>query len=158
MTIPKNQARDVTAESIKQKLESMGMGSASMDIYICIYPIDGNGGRLMCYPYNTGYNSTCSDILELLPGMTFVSSHAEDVYKIAPEHIADSYEMYLQWSEEGGAPCGLKVPRGGCNGTVIATHNFTTENDIYKTNENDGAFCEYTKLQFRTAKYKEYSE
>ena len=131
VTIPKNQARDVTAESIKQKLESMGMGGASMAIYLCIYPINGNGGRLMCYPYNTGYNSTCSDILELLPGMTFVSSHAEDVYKIAPERIADSYEMYLQWSEEGGAGCDLEITRGNCDGEVVVEYEFDAENGVY---------------------------
>ena len=139
VTIPKGQARDVTAESIKQKLEEAGMSGASMAIYLCIYPIDGEGGRLMCYPYNTGYNSTCNDILSLLPGMTFVSSHAENVYEITADNIADSYNMYLQWSEVDGAPCGLKVTRGGCNGTVIATHNFTTENDIYLFDERSAS-------------------
>ena len=135
VTIPKGQARDVTAESIKQKLEEAGMLSGSMGIYLCIYPIDGEGGRLICYPYNTGYNSTCNDILSLLPGMTFVSSHAENVYEITSDNIADSYNMYLQWSEVGGAPCGLQITRGSCNGTVIAEHNFTTENDIYLFDE-----------------------
>ena len=135
VTIPKGQARDVTAESIKQKLEEAGIASGSMAIFLCVYPIDGEGGRLMCYPYNTGYNSTCNDILSLLPGMTFVSSHAENVYEITADNIADSYNMYLQWSEEGGAPCELQITRGSCNGTVIATYNFTTENDIYLFDE-----------------------
>ncbi len=131
VVIPKGQARDVTAESINQKLEEMGMTGSSMGIYLCIHPIDGTGGRLMCLPYNTGYNSTCSDILSLLPGMTFVSSHAETVYEITPDNIADSYAMYLQWNEEGGAPCELSITRGSCNGAVVAEHSFTAEDDIY---------------------------
>ena len=52
VTIPKNQARDVTAETIKQKLEEANMSAPSIVLYICIYPVDGTGGRLMCYPYN----------------------------------------------------------------------------------------------------------
>ncbi len=131
VVIPKGQARDVTAESVKQKLESSNMYVENMVIYVCVYPIDGNGGRLMCLPYNTGYNSTCNDILSLLPGMTFVSSHAETVYEITPDNIANSYAMYLQWNEEGGAPCGLKITRGNCNGAVVAEHSFTAEDDIY---------------------------
>ena len=131
VVIPKNQARDVTAETIEQKLKEAGMSSGSMLLYICVYPVGGTGGRLMCYPYNTGYNSTCGDILELLPGMTFVSSHAEDVYKIAPEHIADSYEMYLQWSEEGGADCSLEITRGSCDGEVVVEYEFDAENGVY---------------------------
>ena len=131
VVIPKNQARDVSAESIKQKLESMGMSGSSMAIFLCIYPVGGVGGRLMCYPYNTGYNSTCSDILSLLPGMTFVSSQTENVYEIMSENIADSYAMYLQWSEENGAGCDLEITRGNCEGEVIAEYSFTAEGDVF---------------------------
>lgn len=128
VTIPKGQARDVTAESIKQKLESMGVGSTSMgSIYLCIYPIDGAGGRLMCYPYNTGYNSTCNDILSLLPGMTFVSSHAENVYEITPENIVDSYAMYMQCD----IACQFSISRGSCDGATIAEFDFSAEQPIY---------------------------
>ena len=131
VTIPKGQARDVSAESIKNKLESMGVGGASMAIYLCIYPVDGEGGRLMCLPYNTGYNSTCNDILELLPGMTFVSSHAETVYEITAKNISESCEMYLKWSEEGGASCDVEITRGNCNGDVVATHTFAAKKTTY---------------------------
>lgn len=131
VVIPKNQARDVTAETIKQKLEEAGMSTANMAIRICIYPVGGNGGRLICYPYNTGYNSTCNDILTLLPGMTFVSSHAEDVYEILPENIVDSYAMYLQWSEGNAAACSLSITRGSCSGAVVAEHSFGAESDIF---------------------------
>ncbi len=131
VVIPKNQARDVTAESIKQKLEEAGMSAANMALYICVYPVGGEGGRLMCYPYNTGYNSTCSDVLSLLPGMTFVSSHAEDVYEISSENIADSYAMYLQWSEESDGLCNLSITRGSCNGEVVAEFDFVVGNSLF---------------------------
>lgn len=127
VTIPKGQARDVTAESIKQKLEEAGYGGMSMTIYLCIYPVGGTGGRLMCYPYNMGYNSTCNDILALLPGMTFVSSHAEDVYELLPENIADSYAMYM----ECDMACRMEITRGACDGEPIVEYDFTTEESRY---------------------------
>ena len=131
VVIPKNQARDVTAESIKQKLDDAGMLSGNIAISICIYPVGGTGGRLMCYPYNTGYNSTCSDILALLPGMTFVSSHAQDVYEILPENISDSYEMYLQWGGDKGVSCQLSITRGSCDGAVVAEYDFEDGNSLF---------------------------
>ena len=127
VVIPKNQARDVTAETIKQKLEEAGFETITMALRICIYPVGGNGGRLMCYPYNTGYNSTCNDILSLLLGMTFVSSHANDVYEITADNIADSYAMYLQCD----VACQLAITRGSCEGEVIAEYNFIDENSLF---------------------------
>ena len=127
VVIPKNQARDVTAETIKQKLEEAGFETITMALRICIYPVGGNGGRLMCYPYNTGYNSTCNDILSFLPGMTFVSSQAQNVYELLPENIADSYAMYVQCNE----PCQLAITRGSCNGETIAEYNFIDENSLF---------------------------
>ncbi len=131
VTIPKNQARDVTAETINQKLEEAGVSITSMALYLCIYPVGGTGGRLMCYPYNTGHNSTCEDILSLLPGMTFVSSHENDVYEITSSSIPSSYAMYLQWNEENNLPCHLSITRGECNGTIIAEYDFVDENSRY---------------------------
>lgn len=131
VTIPKNQARDVTAETINQKLEEAGVSITSMALYLCIYPVGGTGGRLMCYPYNTGHNSTCEDMLSLLPGMTFVSSHENDVYEITSSSIPSSYAMYLQWNEENNLPCHLSITRGECNGTIIAEYDFVDENSRY---------------------------
>lgn len=131
VTIPKNQARDVTAETINQKLEEAGVSITSMALYLCIYPVGGTGGRLMCYPYNTGHNSTCEDILSLLPGMTFVSSHENDVYEITSSSIPSSYAMYLQWNEDSNLPCHLSITRGECNGTIIAEYDFVDENSRY---------------------------
>ena len=131
VVIPKNQARDVTAETINKKLEEAGMSAMNMTLYICIYPVGGEGGRLMCYPYNTGHNSTCNDILPLLPGMTFVSSHAQDVYEISYENIADSYTMYLQWSGDNGAACRLEVTRGSCDGAVVAEYDFVSGSNLF---------------------------
>jgi len=127
VVIPKNQARDVTAETIKQKLEDMGVSVGNMTLRVCIYPVGGSGGRLMCYPYNTGYNSTCDDILSLLPGMTFVSSHANDVYEITADNIADSYTMYLQCDVD----CQLAITRGSCDGETIAEYDFTAEDGLF---------------------------
>ena len=129
VVIPKNQARDVTSESLKQKLEDMGVDvdKTSVNLFVCIYPVGGSGGRLMCYPYNAGYNSTCDDILSLLPGMTFVSSHANDVYEITADNIADSYTMYLQCDVD----CQLAITRGSCDGETIAEYDFTAEDGLF---------------------------
>ena len=130
VVIKKNQVRDVAAESIKQKLEDAGMSAINMGLRVCIYPVDsGNGGRLICMPYNTGYESTCNDILSLLPNMTFVSSHANDVYEITPENITTTYCMYMKWKEANNSPCHMKVTRGSCDGAVVAEHDFEAGDD-----------------------------
>lgn len=125
--VPKNQTRDMDHQDILDKLEQNGMsGDANMVIYVLFYPTEeGADCRLMCYPYNTGPNSTTDDPLPVLVGMTYVSSHAYDVYELQAEHIPASCALYTTWSEPTNLPCQLQITRGSATGEVVAEHSFT---------------------------------
>ena len=128
-TVSKNQTRDLDHQTILDKLEENGAStSTNATIYVLFYPVEeGADCRLMCYPYNTGPNSTAADPLPVLIGMTYVSSHANDVYELKAEDIPASYALYTQWKEENLAPCHLKVTRGSAAGQVVAEHDFLSE-------------------------------
>ena len=124
--VPKNQTRDMDHQDILDKLEQNGMsGDANMVIYVLFYPTEeGADCRLMCYPYNTGPNSTPEAPLPVLVGMTYVSSHAYDVYELQPEHIPASCALFTQWNDANNYSCHLRITRGSTNGTVVAEHDF----------------------------------
>ena len=133
-TVSKNQTRDLDHQTILDKLEQNGASTATnTTIYVLFYPLEeGADCRLMCYPYNTGPNSTAADPLPVLIGMTYVSSHANDVYELKAEAIPTTYALYTQWKEENNAPCNLKVKRGSANGPVVAEHDFlSAETNFY---------------------------
>ena len=133
-TVSQNQTRDLDHQTILDKLEQNGASSsANTAIYVLFYPLEeGADCRLMCYPYNTGPNSTAVDPLPVLIGMTYVSSHANDVYELKAEAIPTTYALYTQWKEENNAPCNLKVTRGSANGPVVAEHDFlSAETNFY---------------------------
>ena len=125
--VPKNQTRDLDKQTIQDKFEQNG-GSLGMNMVIRVlfYPTEpGADCRLMCYPYNTGPNSTADDPLPVLVGMTYVSSHAYDVYELHAEHIPASCALYTTWSEPTNLPCQLQITRGSATGEVVAEHSFT---------------------------------
>lgn len=133
-TVPKNQTRDLDHETILAKLEQNGVGAGSlnMTIRVVFYPVTGGADcRLMCYPYNTGPNSTMEAPLPLLVGMTYVSSHAYDVYELKAENIPASCLLYTQWTSENDAPCYMYITRGSVDGDVVAEHDFLSATSYY---------------------------
>ena len=130
--VPKNQTRDMDHQAILDKMEQYGGAGASMVIYVLFYPIEeGADCRLMCYPYNSGPNSTPEDPLPVLVGMTFVSSHAYDVYELTADHIPASCALFTQWQEANNSPCHLTITRGSADGEVIAEYDFLQPTDYY---------------------------
>ena len=98
--VSSNQARDITADAINQKLQENGMTEApEMGIRVRIAPAEqGKSSRFICTPYNQGPASTCDDCLPLLPNMVFVSSHDGDVYEIDPQQIPNDAEtVNIEW-------------------------------------------------------------
>ena len=124
--VPKNQTRDLDKQTIQEKFEQNG-GSLGMNmaIRVLFYPTEpGAECRLMCYPYNTGPNSTPEAPLPVLVGMTYVSSHAYDVYELQPDRIPASCALFTQWNDANNSSCHLRITRGSTNGTVVAEHDF----------------------------------
>ena len=131
--VPKNQTRDMDHQTILDKLEQNGVSGLNAAIYVLFYPVeDGADCRLMCYPYNTGPNSTAADPLPMLVDMTYVSSHGYDVYELRAEDIPASCLLYTQWSEENNSPCYMFVTRGNAeNGEVVAEHDFVSATSYF---------------------------
>jgi len=116
--IKQNRAFEIDGETLQQKLAENGQSNANMAIYVCIHPAEeGKSSRVLCYPYGQGPASTCEDILPIVPAMTFVSSHPEDVYELPTTIMPEKGEMRVEWFNHTGA-CLLKVTRGTCDGEV----------------------------------------
>ena len=130
--VPKNQTRDMDHQSILDKMAQNGGTGANMTIYVLFYPtIEGADCRLMCYPYNQGPNSTPEAPLPMLVGMTYVSSHAYDVYELKAESIPASRRLYTQWNEPSNLSCHLRITRGTVDGETIAEYDFLDATDYY---------------------------
>ena len=130
--VPKNQTRDMDHEYILDKMAQNGGSGANMVIYVLFYPtVEGADCRLMCYPYNQGPNSTPEAPLPMLVGMTYVSSHAYDVYELKAESIPASRRLYTRWTEPSNLSCHLRITRGSVNGETIAEHDFLSAEDYY---------------------------
>ncbi len=131
VTVPKNQARDITADAIKQKIAEAGFTEMEIPIYLCIHPLGGAGGRFLCTPYNSGPHSTCADPLPLLRSMTFVTSHTNDVYKIANASMPEDSTISVKWTEEANMPCHLTITRGACDGSVVTEYDYLESDTHY---------------------------
>ena len=133
----KNQTNTVNSQTIKEKLDEMGLGNLNQRFYICISPVNGLGGRLIASAPDKGFPSTCADPLRLFPGMSFLSTDVESVYVIDPSDIEADVDLVIQWVGDNNAPCQLTVTRGACNGTVIEQINITDNNQIFRLSARD---------------------
>ena len=117
--IAHNRAFEIDGASLSDKLAENGQSNANMAIYVCIYPKEeGIPSRVLCYPYGQGPASTCDDILPIVPGMTFVSSHTNDVYELEATTIPENGDLEVEWFNYTGN-CSLTISRGNCNGTKV---------------------------------------
>ena len=132
-----NQTNTVNSQTIKEKLDEMGLGNLNQRFYICISPVNGLGGRLIASAPDKGFPSTCADPLRLFPGMSFLSTDVESVYIIDPSDIEADIDLVIQWVGDNNAPCQLTVTRGACNGTVVEQINITDNNQIFRLSARD---------------------
>ena len=133
----KNQTNTVNSQTIKEKLDEMGLDNLNQRFYICISPVNGLGGRLIASALDKGFPSTCADPLRIFPGMSFLSTDVESVYVIDPSDIEADIDLVIQWVGDNNAPCQLTVTRGACNGTVIEQINITDNNQIFRLSARD---------------------
>lgn len=141
-----NNVWDIDEATIAKKLEEAGVTTA---VRMCIYPLEEGGeARLFCNPYNVGPHSTCEDILPVVPGMTFVSSHKDDVYVLRSQDIPSNGTLLVNWFKNSGAACRLTIKRGTCDGSVIAQVDLASAYEISREWLNLG---EDLYLQFNHA-------
>lgn len=141
-----NNVWDIDEATIAKKLEEAGVITA---VRMCIYPLEeGKEARLFCNPYNVGPHSTCEDILPVVPGMTFVSSHKDDVYVLRSQDIPSNGTLLVNWFKNSGAACQLTIKRGTCDGPMIAQVDLASAYEISREWLNLG---EDLYLQFNHA-------
>lgn len=121
-TFAQNQARDVdgdkVVEKMTEKLAEYGMSyDENMSVYFRISPVGKGTARLLCYAYNEGPASTCSDVLPLLMSMTFVSSHPNDVYQLSADQLPDTNGVSVHWDSD--VNCTLSISRGSCTAATV---------------------------------------
>lgn len=121
-TFAQNQARDVdgdkVVEKMTEKLAEYGMSyDENMSVYFRISPVGKGTARLLCYAYNEGPASTCSDVLPLLMSMTFVSSHPNDVYQLSADQLPDTNGVSVHWDSD--VNCTLSISRGSCTAAAV---------------------------------------
>ena len=133
----KNQTNTVNSQTIKEKLDEMGLDNLNQRFYICISPVNGLGGRLIASALDKGFPSTCADPLRIFPDMSFLSTDVESAYVIDPSDIEADIDLVIQWVGDNNAPCQLTVTRGACNGTVIEQINITDNNQIFRLSARD---------------------
>lgn len=123
-TVGSNQMREKSVDEINKKLDEMGglaelMGSV-LTPHIRVYPHKKGSGHVYCYPYNQGPHSTCDSLLPVRTSMTYISSHADDVYELEPKTMPTSGKLFVHWKEKDNQPCTMEIA-STCDGTALAT-------------------------------------
>lgn len=107
MTVGANRMHEMDVTEINSKLEEMGdmaeLMSQALTPRIKVYP-NGGTGTVYCYPYDQGPWSTCSDILPVIPRMTYVCDQATEVYELKPSRIASTGKGFIQWKQKRNQP------------------------------------------------------
>lgn len=121
MTVGKDRMKEMDATEINQKIDaSEKIGDALQGLIprIRVYPsTPGRSGRVLCYPYNKGPHSTCTDILPVVNGMTYVRNENEDIYELS--QTTGRKQMAIRWKQDTDRPCQVYITRDSCNGTQV---------------------------------------
>ena len=125
MTVGRNQMRDVDAEFINKKISEAGdqfAGSiSSLTPHMRVFPNKKNGsGRVYCYPYDQGPESTCEDPMELRPGMTYVCEKQENVYQLKDYTLLPATgKALVHWKQKKNQPCEMWLTLDSCTGKEV---------------------------------------
>lgn len=122
MTVGKDRMKELDATEINEKIEAAGqigeILTQTVNPYIRVYPnLRGDTGRVFCFPYNQGPQSTCEDILPVVNYMTYVRNEREDVYELPKTTVRK--QMGFRWKQAAEEDCQLYITRDSCNGELI---------------------------------------
>lgn len=116
-------------------LNKIGAGAltalASIPLHVRVSQAEGTYGRLIVMPYEKGPHSTCDDPLPAVFGLSYVISDPDNVYALLPTTSISSKGQMLRWVCERGASAEVSIRRGGCNGSVVASHTFTDSTHVW---------------------------
>ena len=134
MTVGANQMREMDIATINRKLDEMGdmaeLLSQALTPRIKVYP-NGGTGTVYCYPYNQGPVSTCSDLLPVIPRMTYVCDQDTEVYELKPSKIVASGTCFIRWRQQRNLPGNIRLTTDSCNGPEIANVTLSDSTRIF---------------------------
>lgn len=134
MTVGANQMREMDVAEINRKLDEMGnvaeLLSQALTPRIKVYP-NGGTGTVYCYPYDQGPVSTCSDLLPVIPRMTYVCDQETEVYELQPIKIASSGKAFIRWRQKRNLPGNIRLTTDSCNGLEIANVILTDSTRVF---------------------------
>lgn len=135
MTVGQNQMRDVDADFIQHKIDEAGKSVQEMltglQPHMRVYP-NGCSGRVYCYPYDQGPESTCEDPLPLRPGMTYTCDKEKNAYRLAPSLIPASGKSFIHWKQKKEQPCTIWLTLDSCTGEEIGRAVLADSMHVYR--------------------------
>ncbi len=135
-TVGGNQMRDWDYLKIGKKLDEMGetakMLAQTLQPHIRIYPHNGGKGKVYCYPYDQGPQSTCQDPLPLRPRMTYVCDKPQNSYRMESKLIAKSGKAFILWKQKQSKPCDIRLTIDSCNGEEIGRAIMSDSLHVYQ--------------------------
>ena len=150
LTVGPNETQEVDAQKIEDMLSELDkqqqLTIETLTPHIRVYPHNGGSGRVYCYPYNQGPESTCSDPLPIRAGMHYICENQESSYRLDPEQIPVSGQAFIQWKEKKNAACEIWLTLDSCNGKVIGRAKLSDSLHVYMM---DSAQLKKAKAQTR---------
>ena len=135
VTVGGNLMRDIDADFINKKLDEMGetarMLSETLIPYIRAYPNNGGSGRVYCYPYDQGPESTCEDPLPLRSGMTYVCDKPYNTYRMDWKTLPTSGNAFIHWKQKKNLPGEIWLTLDSCNGEEVGRVELTDSLHVY---------------------------
>lgn len=125
LTVGRNQMHDIDIATINKKLDEMGKTAQDLigiiTPHVRVYPNkEGGSGKVYCYPYDQGPESTCDDPLPLRPNMTYICEKPLNSYKLEWNLIPTSGKAFMHWKQKKNKPCEMWFTLDSCNGEEVA--------------------------------------
>ena len=145
-TVGPNSMAEMDNEKINKKLDELGDAAAfltALTPHIHVYTVNGGSGQVYCHPYDQGPHSTCENALEMRPGMTYVCSEEENVYRLPYSKISSTGLAFIQWKhkpKKTGQPfetADIWLTLGACNGQEIGRVVLSDSLHVYQPASTD---------------------
>lgn len=136
LTVGGNQMREVDAKMIDDQLNELSKQEQLMvetfKPHMRVYPHNGGTGRVYCYPYGQGPESTCADPMPLRAGMTYICEKEKNVYRMEWSSIAASGKSFVLWKQEKNKPCEIRLTLDSCTGEEIGRAVLSDSLHVYQ--------------------------
>lgn len=135
LTVGPNQMRDMDMAQVQQKLKNMTdqqkLMAQTLTPHMRVYPHKKGSGKVYCYPYNQGPESTCDNPLPLRPGMTYICEKEENVYRMEWSSVPSSCKAFVRWFQKKNKPSELWLTLDSCNGLEIGRAQLSDSLHVY---------------------------